>query len=184
MIEAKGSHLTENYARAPVNFVRGEGCELIDDRGDRYLDFVAGIAVCALGHAHPADHRSDRRAGAERSCIAATCTSTSRPRVWQMNFPGARASGEFSSATPVPKRRKRRSSLPASAPFATGNRHAGPSSPAKAASTAAPWERWPRLRTPSIKRGSSRFPAASHTCRSTTSRPSSGRSAQRPQRSS
>jgi predicted acetylornithine/succinylornithine family transaminase len=43
-----------NYARAPVTFVRGEGCELIDDRGVRYLDFVAGIAVCALGHAHPA----------------------------------------------------------------------------------------------------------------------------------
>ncbi len=47
------SHLFANYARAPVTFVRGEGCELIDDRGERYLDFVAGIAVCALGHAHP-----------------------------------------------------------------------------------------------------------------------------------
>jgi predicted acetylornithine/succinylornithine family transaminase len=43
-----------NYARAPVTFVRGEGCELIDDRGVHYLDFVAGIAVCALGHAYPA----------------------------------------------------------------------------------------------------------------------------------
>jgi predicted acetylornithine/succinylornithine family transaminase len=47
-------HLLANYARAPLNIVRGEGCELIDDRGNRYLDFVAGIAVCALGHAHPA----------------------------------------------------------------------------------------------------------------------------------
>ena len=46
-------HLLNNYRRAPVNIVRGEGCELIDDRGNRYLDFVAGIAVCALGHAHP-----------------------------------------------------------------------------------------------------------------------------------
>jgi predicted acetylornithine/succinylornithine family transaminase len=46
-------HLAENYARAPVTFVRGEGCELIDEHGGRYLDFVAGIAVCALGHAHP-----------------------------------------------------------------------------------------------------------------------------------
>ncbi|HTV74242.1 MAG TPA: acetylornithine transaminase, partial [Candidatus Acidoferrales bacterium] len=46
-------HLMANYAPAPVTFVRGEGCWLIDDRGERYLDCVAGIAVCALGHAHP-----------------------------------------------------------------------------------------------------------------------------------
>ena len=42
------------YKRAPITFVAGEGCELIDDRGNRYLDCIAGIAVCALGHAHPA----------------------------------------------------------------------------------------------------------------------------------
>jgi predicted acetylornithine/succinylornithine family transaminase len=47
-------HLLQNYARAPVAIVRGEGCELIDSTGERYLDMVAGIAVCALGHAHPA----------------------------------------------------------------------------------------------------------------------------------
>ena len=47
------AHLLQNYARAPVEFVRGEGCELIDSRGERYLDFVAGIAVCSLGHARP-----------------------------------------------------------------------------------------------------------------------------------
>jgi acetylornithine/N-succinyldiaminopimelate aminotransferase len=49
---AQHPHLLANYARAPVTFVRGEGCWLIDDRGERYLDCVAGIAVCALGHAH------------------------------------------------------------------------------------------------------------------------------------
>ncbi len=49
-----GAHLLANYARAPVTIVRGEGCELIDTEGTRYLDFLAGIAVCALGHAHPA----------------------------------------------------------------------------------------------------------------------------------
>jgi acetylornithine/N-succinyldiaminopimelate aminotransferase len=47
-------HLLQNYARAPVEIVRGEGCELIDADGNRYLDMVAGIAVCALGHSHPA----------------------------------------------------------------------------------------------------------------------------------
>ena len=47
------AHLLQNYARAPIEIVRGEGCELIDSTGKRYLDFVAGIAVCALGHARP-----------------------------------------------------------------------------------------------------------------------------------
>ena len=46
--------LLNNYNRAPVTIVKGEGCELIDDRGTRYLDVIAGIAVCSLGHAHPA----------------------------------------------------------------------------------------------------------------------------------
>lgn len=45
--------LLANYNRAPVTFVRGEGCYLFDDQGRRYLDFIAGIAVCALGHSHP-----------------------------------------------------------------------------------------------------------------------------------
>ena len=45
--------LLENYRRAPVTFVQGQGCDLIDDRGERYLDCIGGIAVCALGHAHP-----------------------------------------------------------------------------------------------------------------------------------
>lgn len=41
------------YARAPVAFERGEGPWLFDEAGEKYLDFAAGIAVCALGHAHP-----------------------------------------------------------------------------------------------------------------------------------
>ena len=44
----------DTYRRAPVTIVAGEGCEVIDDHGNRYLDCIAGIAVCALGHAHPA----------------------------------------------------------------------------------------------------------------------------------
>ena len=43
-----------NYGTPPVTFVRGEGAELIDDRGQRYLDFLCGLAVTGLGHAHPA----------------------------------------------------------------------------------------------------------------------------------
>lgn len=42
------------YRRLPVTFVRGEGLRLYDDGGREYLDFVAGVAVNALGHSHPA----------------------------------------------------------------------------------------------------------------------------------
>ena len=41
------------YGRQPLVLVRGEGCRLWDDQGREYLDFVAGLAVCNLGHAHP-----------------------------------------------------------------------------------------------------------------------------------
>ena len=46
--------LMSNYARLPVTFVRGEGVWLWDTQGTRYLDALSGIAVCGLGHAHPA----------------------------------------------------------------------------------------------------------------------------------
>lgn len=42
------------YGRLPVNFIKGEGCYLYDEQGQRYLDALTGIAVCGLGHSHPA----------------------------------------------------------------------------------------------------------------------------------
>lgn len=45
--------LVQNYGRQPVCFVRGEGSRLWDDQGREYLDAFAGVAVSALGHAHP-----------------------------------------------------------------------------------------------------------------------------------
>ena len=47
------SPLMPVFARAPLAFERGEGAWLITDKGERYLDFGAGVAVNALGHAHP-----------------------------------------------------------------------------------------------------------------------------------
>ena len=41
------------YGRQPLVLVRWEGCRLWDAQGQEYLDFVAGLAVCNLGHAHP-----------------------------------------------------------------------------------------------------------------------------------
>ncbi len=47
------SALMDNYARFPVEFVRGEGARLWDAEGEEYLDFLAGISVCNTGHCHP-----------------------------------------------------------------------------------------------------------------------------------
>jgi len=47
------SNLMNTYARLPVTFVKGAGVWLWDDRGERYLDALAGVAVCGLGHCHP-----------------------------------------------------------------------------------------------------------------------------------
>jgi predicted acetylornithine/succinylornithine family transaminase len=44
----------QTYARNPVEFVRGEGTRLWDDEGNEYLDFLGGISVVQIGHAHPA----------------------------------------------------------------------------------------------------------------------------------
>lgn len=45
--------LLSTYKREPIKFVRGTGCQLIDSKGNNFLDFLAGIAVVSVGHAHP-----------------------------------------------------------------------------------------------------------------------------------
>lgn len=50
--------LMPTYKRLDVEFTHGEGCWLIDTAGRRYLDALSGIAVCGLGHAHPAVTRA------------------------------------------------------------------------------------------------------------------------------
>lgn len=47
-------YVMNTYARFPLTLERGEGCRVWDVEGNAYLDFVAGIATCTLGHAHPA----------------------------------------------------------------------------------------------------------------------------------
>jgi predicted acetylornithine/succinylornithine family transaminase len=53
LLESAKKHLIQNYKQQPVVLARGEGVNLWDVRGRRYLDMTAGIAVCCLGHAHP-----------------------------------------------------------------------------------------------------------------------------------
>jgi acetylornithine/N-succinyldiaminopimelate aminotransferase len=52
--ELEARWVMQTYARAPVQFVRGEGARLWDSEGNTYLDFLAGISVCSVGHCHPA----------------------------------------------------------------------------------------------------------------------------------
>ena len=54
VFEAEQRWLMRTYKRAPVEFVRGEGARLWDAEGREYLDFLAGISVCSIGHCHPA----------------------------------------------------------------------------------------------------------------------------------
>src|SRR5919204_3534934 len=46
-------HIVPTYKRQPVAFVRGSGARLYDTDGREYLDFISGIGVTSLGHAHP-----------------------------------------------------------------------------------------------------------------------------------
>ncbi len=54
MADTMTTSIMPTYARLPVSFSRGEGVWLLDEQGERYLDALSGIAVCGLGHAHPA----------------------------------------------------------------------------------------------------------------------------------
>ena len=52
-MERSNQVVMNTYGRQPLVLVKGEGCRVWDDTGKEYLDFVAGLAVCNLGHAHP-----------------------------------------------------------------------------------------------------------------------------------
>lgn len=53
LLEQAKKYLYGNYRPAPFVLTRGKGCEVWDVEGKRYLDMAAGVAVCAVGHAHP-----------------------------------------------------------------------------------------------------------------------------------
>jgi len=52
-MDLEREYLLQNYARYPLLLARGKGCYAYDQEGRRYLDFITGIGVNALGHAHP-----------------------------------------------------------------------------------------------------------------------------------
>src|SRR5436305_14979260 len=52
-MDLEREYVLQNYARYPLVLARGKGAYVYDLEGKRYLDFIAGIGVNALGHAHP-----------------------------------------------------------------------------------------------------------------------------------
>jgi len=53
IMDLERDYLLQNYARYPLVLDRGRGCYVFDPSGKRYLDFITGIGVNALGYSHP-----------------------------------------------------------------------------------------------------------------------------------
>ncbi len=139
-----------NYGVPPLALARGEGSHVWDADGNRYLDLIAGIAVSALGHAHPAivSAVSDQAKIAHK----ATCSSTSRACSWPRSCASllhaearvffCNSGTEANEAALKLVRRKQGKGRPVSSPPTT-------------ASTAGPWALSPSPgRSPSGRRSS------------------------------
>ena len=68
-VDLETRHLFPTYAKTPLRVVGGDGCRLYDDGGRVYLDMLGGIAVNALGHAHPRIVAALREAAAEERIL-------------------------------------------------------------------------------------------------------------------
>src|SRR4030065_2868271 len=53
IINLTSNYIPNPYNRFPIAITKGKGCRVWDADGKEYLDFVAGLAVCNLGHCHP-----------------------------------------------------------------------------------------------------------------------------------
>jgi acetylornithine/N-succinyldiaminopimelate aminotransferase len=87
--ELEARWVMQTYPRTPVEFVRGEGARLWDSDGNQYLDFLAGISVCSVGHCHPAVVAAVREQ-------VGTLTHTSN---LYLTEPGVRLAGRLGSSS-------------------------------------------------------------------------------------
>ncbi len=95
--------LMNNYGTPRLPLVRGEGARLWDAEGTEYLDFVGGIAVNALGHAHPAVVEAVSTQIASLA-TSRTCSSPNRPSFSPSVCSSSSAgTARCSSATPAPR---------------------------------------------------------------------------------
>ena len=158
------------FGAPEIMFERGQGTELWDVHGKRYLDFLAGIAVVSLGHANPviAEAISDQArrllhvSNFFTNPVAAKAASDGERAVVRRP-PAGRA--RSSSPTREPSRSSARSSSPAS----TEDAAATPSSAPSAASTGGRSPRWRRPVSRRSTNRSSRCPRASATSRGANS---------------
>lgn len=160
--------LMDNYGTPQLSLVRGEGARVWDADGTEYLDFVGGIAVNALGHAHPAvvEAVSNQIAslGHVSNLFIAEPPVALAERLLQLFGRTGRVYFSNSGAEAN------------EAAFKIGLPPGGPKwSPPTAASTAGPWAR--SLSPASRRSGSPSFrcPVTSHTCRTAMSTPSGPR---------
>ena len=142
------------YARAPVEFVRGEGARLWDAEGREYLDFFAGLSVHNLGHCHP---RIVAAIAAQAGTLAGPPTFTTPSRRWLCErLAESSLGGRVFSPTPAPRRVSARSSSSASAPMSA----ASPSPRSSASTAPSTAVRWPRSRRRQARPRGSVRPAA------------------------
>ena len=101
------SALLPTYARSELAFERGQGAYLFTASGERYLDFASGVAVTALGHAHP--HLVKALAEQSENCGMCPICIASRDRSGSRRGSARRPSPTMcSSPIPAPRRSKAR----------------------------------------------------------------------------
>ncbi len=76
-------YVMHTYPRADILFVRGQGTKLWDGEGREYLDFAAGIAVCSLGHCHPAVTAAIREQSEKLLHVSNLYMNENQPRLAQ-----------------------------------------------------------------------------------------------------
>src|SRR5207302_5146821 len=121
IVELERRSLLETYNRYPVALARGKGVFLFDLDGRRYLDFVAGLGVNAVGHAHPRIVKTIRDQAAKLFHVS---------NLYYHEYQGAslRSCADclvfsvFSSRTAGPRRSKAQSSWPAWPDIESGGR--------------------------------------------------------------
>ena len=95
-------YLMNTYRRPPIIFVRGRGCYVYDQQGRKYLDFLGGIAVNALGNAHPRMVRVMRREAGRAVHVSNLFHHRFRGR-WRASSRGGPGSTGYFSPTAAPK---------------------------------------------------------------------------------
>jgi acetylornithine/succinyldiaminopimelate/putrescine aminotransferase len=134
LIERWSQSMMDNYGTPPLALVRGAGAVVTDEAGRQYLDLLGGIAVNALGHAHPAVIAAVSEQIATLGHVSNLFVAEPPVALAELLLALAGRPGGCCSATPAPRRTRPRSSYP-------GSPAAPRWSPPRAASTAGPWAR-------------------------------------------